>query len=170
MNFLCARFITSRQTHAPKPWCRRQLVCVDFTATWCGPCKTIAPKVAEMAGMYECQFLKVDVDENEETTIACNITNMPTFQFYKVPPSLTHTHTLARSLSRSLCRSLSRSLSRALSLTLFRAHSCSRAHAHARSLSPALPPPPPISLSLHLSLPFSPSLSSPHAPGICPEP
>ena len=62
-----------------------QLVCVDFTATWCGPCKKIGPKFVEMAGIYEdCQFVKVDVDENEETTTACNVTNMPTFQFYKV--------------------------------------------------------------------------------------
>jgi hypothetical protein len=131
--------VSHENARAPKPWCRRQLVCVDFTATWCGPCKTIAPKVAEMAGMYECQFLKVDVDENEETTTACNITNMPTFQFYKVSPSL------PPSLARSP------SLARALSLALSRALSCSRACARSPhpSLSPYLSP----SLSISLLLP-----------------
>jgi hypothetical protein len=112
-----------------------------------------------MAGMYECQFLKVDVDENEETTIACNITNMPTFQFYKVPPSLTHTHSLARSLARSLA--LLRTVSYSIARTLLLARARTRALALSRP-----PPPPPISLSLHLSLSLPPSLSSPHAPGI----
>ena len=37
-----------------------------------------------LAGEFEdCEFVKVDVDENQDTTAACNITNMPTFQFYK---------------------------------------------------------------------------------------
>ena len=37
-----------------------------------------------LAGEFEdCEFVKVDVDKNQDTTAACNITNMPTFQFYK---------------------------------------------------------------------------------------
>ena len=36
-----------------------------------------------MSEEFDAEFVKVDVDENEETTTACNITNMPTFQFYK---------------------------------------------------------------------------------------
>nr|AGG17889.1 thioredoxin [Cristaria plicata] len=61
-----------------------KLVVVDFTATWCGPCQRIAPLFAEMAEeMKDVIFIKVDVDQNEETASACKINAMPTFQFYK---------------------------------------------------------------------------------------
>mmetsp|Transcript_25185 Transcript_25185/g.39551 ORF Transcript_25185/g.39551 Transcript_25185/m.39551 type:complete len:92 (-) Transcript_25185:144-419(-) len=66
--------------------CPCQLTIVDFTATWCGPCQRIAPLYEEMAAKEEnksCNFIKVDVDENEETAAACGIQSMPTFQFYK---------------------------------------------------------------------------------------
>ena len=56
---------------------------IDFSAEWCGPCKKIGPQFLEMSEQFDAEFVKVDVDENEETTTACNITNMPTFQFYK---------------------------------------------------------------------------------------
>ena len=59
-------------------------VVVDFTATWCGPCQRIAPVFAKLAEeMPDIVFVKVDVDENEETAGACGIQAMPTFQFYK---------------------------------------------------------------------------------------
>merc|ERR1739848_906629 len=61
-----------------------QLVVVDFTATWCGPCQRIAPVFAALADeMPDVKFVKVDVDENEETAGACGIQAMPTFQYYK---------------------------------------------------------------------------------------
>ena len=61
-----------------------KLVVVDFTATWCGPCQRIAPAFAAMADeMPNVVFIKVDVDENDETAAACGISAMPTFQFYK---------------------------------------------------------------------------------------
>lgn len=60
------------------------LVVVDFTATWCGPCKTIIPYYHELNSKYNnVLFLKIDVDDNEETTQECDISSMPTFQFYK---------------------------------------------------------------------------------------
>lgn len=61
------------------------LVIVDFFATWCGPCKVIAPVLEEWAEKYKDQvkFIKVDVDENEETAEACEVSAMPTFHFYK---------------------------------------------------------------------------------------
>ena len=61
-----------------------KLVVIDFYATWCGPCKVIAPKVVEMAAsMDNVVFLKVDVDENEDASQEYKITAMPTFLFFK---------------------------------------------------------------------------------------
>ena len=61
-----------------------KLVVVDFTATWCGPCQHIAPVFVQLAEeMPDVVFVKVDVDENDETAEACGISSMPTFQFYK---------------------------------------------------------------------------------------
>ena len=61
-----------------------KLVVVDFTATWCGPCQMIAPYYAQLAEEFTgCVFIKVDVDENEETAEACGIQAMPTFKFFK---------------------------------------------------------------------------------------
>ncbi|GBF98316.1 thioredoxin-like [Raphidocelis subcapitata] len=62
---------------------------VDFFATWCPPCKAIAPLFAELAESHaNLVFLKVDVDEAEVEDVvkAAGITCMPTFQasrFYK---------------------------------------------------------------------------------------
>ena len=61
------------------------LVVVDFFATWCGPCKAIAPLLEEMAkGEHSMvKFLKVDVDECEEVAMDNEISAMPTFKFFK---------------------------------------------------------------------------------------
>lgn len=61
-----------------------KLVAVDFTATWCGPCRAIGPKFAEMEKEFPgVIFCKVDVDKNSETSEAEGINAMPTFKFYK---------------------------------------------------------------------------------------
>ncbi|XP_017288669.1 thioredoxin [Kryptolebias marmoratus] len=62
-----------------------QLVVVDFTASWCGPCKGIAPYFQQLSEEYKDKviFLKVDVDEASDVSQACGISCMPTFQFYK---------------------------------------------------------------------------------------
>lgn len=59
-------------------------VIVDFFATWCGPCKMIAPKIANWEQTYQnVVVLKVDVDENEETAAENEISAMPTFMVFK---------------------------------------------------------------------------------------
>lgn len=61
-----------------------KLVVVDFYATWCGPCKNIAPAVEQMAGEFtDVVFLKVDVDEAEDIASRYEISCMPTFLFLK---------------------------------------------------------------------------------------
>uniref|UniRef100_A0A3Q3WHG1 Thioredoxin n=1 Tax=Mola mola TaxID=94237 RepID=A0A3Q3WHG1_MOLML len=63
-----------------------KLVVVDFTASWCGPCKQISPIFDQLSTMAENSnvvFVKVDVDDASEVSEHCNIDCMPTFQFYK---------------------------------------------------------------------------------------
>merc|ERR1712080_92286 len=62
-----------------------KLVVIDFFATWCGPCKVIAPEIETMSkgAFSDVIFLKVDVDENEEATQDYNITAIPTFILVK---------------------------------------------------------------------------------------
>ncbi|KAJ3400969.1 hypothetical protein HDV05_000752, partial [Chytridiales sp. JEL 0842] len=59
-------------------------VVVDYTASWCGPCKAIAPFYGQLADRFRhVTFLKVDIDQLQETARAKGITSVPTFQFYK---------------------------------------------------------------------------------------
>ena len=60
-----------------------KLTVVDFFATWCGPCKAIAPFIEEMAVKYpDVKFIKVDVDQAKDVAAACSISAMPTFHYY----------------------------------------------------------------------------------------
>ena len=61
-----------------------KLVVIDFTASWCGPCKMIAPLFKELSEeMGNAVFLKIDVDENPETAARYSVSAMPTFVFIK---------------------------------------------------------------------------------------
>src|ERR1700747_769869 len=63
-----------------------ELTVIDFTATWCGPCKAIAPKFDEMHKMFpKANFAKIDID-NPNTESVCNqlvISSVPTFILFK---------------------------------------------------------------------------------------
>ncbi|MCO5573745.1 hypothetical protein L7F22_027519 [Adiantum nelumboides] len=57
-------------------------VVVDFTASWCGPCKCIAPVFLELSEKNpNLVFLKVDVEEVNDVSTAYELRAMPTFLF-----------------------------------------------------------------------------------------
>jgi thioredoxin len=62
------------------------LVIIDFSATWCGPCRMIGPVFHAMADEAEyanVHFVKVDVDESPELSEKYKVEAMPTFVFLK---------------------------------------------------------------------------------------
>lgn len=61
------------------------LAVVDFWATWCGPCRMIAPMLDELASEYDgrAKVLKLDVDSNVHTATRFQVRSIPTILFFK---------------------------------------------------------------------------------------
>ena len=60
------------------------LVLIDFFADWCGPCKMLAPVIAELAEENpEVRFFKVNIDENAELAAQYGVMSIPTVVLIK---------------------------------------------------------------------------------------
>ncbi len=61
------------------------LAVVDFWATWCAPCRMIAPVIEQLAVEYEgkVKVAKLDVDNNQRTAARFNVRSIPTLLFFK---------------------------------------------------------------------------------------
>jgi len=62
----------------------KDVVVLDCFATWCGPCKAIAPQVVKLSEDYgDAHFIKIDVDEVPDVAQELAIRAMPTFIVFK---------------------------------------------------------------------------------------
>ncbi len=60
-------------------------VLVDFSAEWCGPCKSLAPIVETLAAEYDgrVKFVQLDIDENRQTPSSFGVMAVPTLILFK---------------------------------------------------------------------------------------
>ncbi len=60
-------------------------VLVDFWAPWCGPCKVLAPTIAELAGEYagRLKVCKVNIDDSPSSAVRFGIRSIPTLVIFK---------------------------------------------------------------------------------------
>lgn len=64
---------------------QERLVLVDFWATWCMPCKMLAPVIEQLAEQYAGQVTvaKVDIDEHEDLAVRYGIQSIPTVLLFE---------------------------------------------------------------------------------------
>jgi thioredoxin 1 len=58
---------------------------VDFYATWCGPCRMVAPILEQLVGKLQgkAHVAKLDIDQAQQTTTTLQITSVPTLILFK---------------------------------------------------------------------------------------
>ena len=64
---------------------------IDFFATWCGPCKALAPVLNELAADYQYKdridFYKVDIDQEQELAAVFGVRSVPTLELEQTAES-----------------------------------------------------------------------------------
>lgn len=60
-------------------------VLVDFWATWCGPCRMLAPTIEELANEYDgkIKVAKLNVDDAEDLAVSYSVSSIPTVMIFK---------------------------------------------------------------------------------------
>lgn len=61
---------------------KHAIVLVDFYADWCGPCKMLAPTVAEIAAETDAAVLKVDIDAHQDLAAKYQVQGVPTLYLF----------------------------------------------------------------------------------------
>ena len=76
--------VYNSQDMRPENIGKNPLTLVDFWATWCGPCRMMAPIVEELAAETpDVVFAKVDVDQNPDVAMGLGIASIPTLILFK---------------------------------------------------------------------------------------
>ena len=77
--------VTATSENFQKEVLEAELAVVDFWASWCGPCKMVAPVIDEVAKEYagKVNFAKMDVDSNQATPAKFGIRGIPTLILFK---------------------------------------------------------------------------------------
>lgn len=61
-----------------------KLVVVQYTASWCGPCQAIAPRLEELSGEHpDVDFVKVDIDACQDAAAEAGVRGVPTFHLVR---------------------------------------------------------------------------------------
>ena len=83
--FLMAEIVLTEENFEQEVDCAQVPVLVDFWAAWCGPCRMLAPAVAQIAEEYEgkAKVCKVNVDEQPELARRFGINSIPTVMVFK---------------------------------------------------------------------------------------